>query len=227
MLIKNLKIMILIMIILKPTYTPIKKDLCDILWSAAIFKPHQSQFANDTTTSTKQQSVIHSTMSQTSDTQNTEKARKKATVRSVSIGSDKHTTLTYFYTARESQTLISFPQNSSFCRPCPSLTFSRGVNRAPAVGGSHLLFSSIAHRRLLERYCCNLRHQFFYVVHLGWAIEKINWKIQILNGIEIEIANMPKKKPGSKFMKDYMTLVYFFGVLIFISTFPNPVCIVF
>ena len=48
-----------------------------------------------------------------------------------------------------------------------------------------------------------------------------------MNGIEIEIANMPKNAPGSKFMKDYMTLVYSFGVLIFISTFPNPVCIVF
>ena len=44
------------------------------MWSASIFKPHQSQFANDTTTSTKQQSVIHSKCSQTSDTQNREKA---------------------------------------------------------------------------------------------------------------------------------------------------------
>ena len=65
-------------------------------------------------------------------------------------------------------------------------------------------------------------------------MKNINWKNQILNGIEIdiEIANMPKNALGSKFMKDYMTLVYFFCVLLilmegFISTLPNPVCTVF
>ena len=73
----------------------------------------------------------------------------------------------------------------------------RGKQSAGGGEGVTFYFQALP-TGLLERYCCNLRHQFFYVVHLGWAIEKINWKIQILNGIEIEIANMPKNAPGSK-----------------------------
>ena len=45
--------------------------------------------------------------------------------------------------------------------------------------------------------------------------------------LKLKLPTCPKTPQDHKFMKDYMTLVYSFGVLIFISTFPNPVCIVF
>ena len=50
--------------------------------------------------------------------------------------------------------------------------------------------------------------------------------------LKLKLPTCPKTHQDQKFMKDYMTLVYYFGVLLilmesFISTFPNPVCIVF
>ena len=50
-----------------------------------------------------------------------------------------------------------FPSSLSPSRPCLSLTFSRGVNRAPPQG-SHLLFSSLARQHGLPVRKSNLRN---------------------------------------------------------------------